>query len=67
MIAFRYDSGIDSGYPYSTSDFEESQSEEAIREEIDWDLELISTDPVKLVKRLAVDYGDGILTSLGSR
>jgi len=63
VIAFRYEHGIDFGYPYTTSEFEETRAEEAVRQQMVYDLAVDSTDPVRL--RVTVGYdGDAIELTL---
>lgn len=56
VIAFRYEHGIDWEYPYSTSEFEETLEEEAVRRQIDQDLEVVSRDPLEM--RGTISYDD---------
>lgn len=56
VIAFRHDHDIDFAYPYTTSDFEESQTEESIRRKMEYDVSVLSTDPPRL--RVSLEYED---------
>jgi DNA-binding transcriptional ArsR family regulator len=56
VIAFRYDHGIDFGYPYGTNEFDVTQEHEPVQREIDYEQDLLSTDPPRLSVR--VSYRD---------
>jgi hypothetical protein len=63
VISFLYEHDVDFGYPYSTNEFETVVENEAVKAEITYDQELVSTDPLRV--RVTVAYeGDELVFSL---
>jgi len=54
VIAFRYEHDIDFEYPYTTSEFSETQEQEAVRRRMEYDVAVLSKDPPRL--RVSVEY-----------
>ena len=65
VISFLYDHDVDFGYPYSTNDFDTVVENEEIKADIDYDQDLVSTDPLRVRVTVAYD-GDELALTLDS-